>query len=125
MELLKGVPVKSFLLRGLVVAGLSTPIHAAPLPVPLPVAPSTLPAQCLWLPVWAAVPYYAPGPYLPQAASTPTPDFPAPPTGPNWFAPVPGWQALTTPPASAAPNTNWPLGPCPTSPVPVYWLPPY
>ena len=95
--------------------------HAAP--VPLPVAPSTLPSVCMWVPVLAyGVPYYAYVPVMPaqpsalSVAASPATSMPAPnPDQPNWFAPVPGWQALAAPP----PGT--PTYPCyPTSP---YWTP--
>ena len=95
--------------------------HAAP--VSLPVAPSTLPPLCMWMPVLAyGVPYYAYIPVVPAqtlALSTtvpPTTSVPAPPPGqPNWFAPVPGWLALGTPPAGTPAYPCYPASPHPVS----------
>lgn len=95
--------------------------HAAP--VSLPVAPSTLPPLCVWMPVWAyGVPYLSYSPVLtvhPPARSGTLPVTtwaPAPPPGqPNWFAPVPGWQALGTPPAGTPAYPCYPASPYPVS----------
>ena len=83
--------------------------HASP--VPLPVAPSTLPPTCVWVPAIAypfsvfAAPVLA---YLPLAGMTAPPaadHSPAQAAGqlPNWFAPVPGWRTLASPAHSVMP----------------------
>lgn len=77
----------------------------------------------MWMPVLAyGVPYYAYIPVVPAqtlALSTtvfPTTSVPAPNANhPNWFAPVPGWQALATPPAGT------PTYPCYSASP--YWTP--
>lgn len=98
----------------------SPPGPPVPHPVPHLIAPSAIPPQCLWLPVFG----YAPVPVAFPPAAAPAQHTPAltPPlhTGPNWFFTVPAWQTLATPPTGAAPA--WPLGPCPTGTPP--W-PPY
>lgn len=95
----------------------------------LPVAPSTLPPTCLWVPAIAypfaafaapvltylpysgmAVPHAAP----PTPAAAPAQAVGSSPAMPNWFTPVPGWQTLATPAHSSLPLCL---------PVPLYWSP--
>ena len=77
--------------------------NASAAPDSLPVAPSAIPATCLWWP--------APNPALrheyhnPNVAPVGAPSGLRPPAmPPDWFTPVPGWQTLNTP------STHIPFG---------------
>jgi hypothetical protein len=74
----------------------------------LPIAPSTLPPACVWVPAIAypfaafAAPVLTYLPYSGVAAPPPPTAAPAQAVGsspgmPNWFTPVPGWQTLAIP----------------------------
>ncbi len=87
---------------------------AAPAPVPQPVAPSALPPTCVWWLSPQALPATLAGNagFPSRLASDPSEQR----ATPNWFAPVPGWQALNAPFGVVAP-----CYPAIRIAPPVYW----